>query len=209
MKVYSLTSYWILYDLCLVICTCGNQWVVLQEGVIHVEIWMKYLCAKLDSTHHHSLFVAHFGATYQFWTEHCCGTYEQGTESPKCTHKAPAMSRWLSQVYPAFTHIKISQEKKKRHFLKFQYPEFEGTHHSISNYTLVGTELRVDIGEKPGERTALESGSQGFSSRNIPNVYSWVLLKEAHQYKFTYSELRVICNISPLWRKLAYKVRIN
>lgn len=120
---------------------------------------------------------------------------------PKCSPKAPAMSRWLSQVYPALTHVKNSQEKKKRHSLKFQYPEFDGTHRSISNDTLVGPELRVDIGEKPGERAALESGSQGFSSGNIPDVYSWVLLKEAHQYKF-----RVI---SPLWRKLAYKERIN
>lgn len=47
-----------------------------------------------------------------------------------------------------------------------------GTHHPISNYALVGPELRVDVGKKPAERTALESGSQGFSSGNIPNVYS-------------------------------------
>lgn len=159
---------------------------------------MKYLCAKPDSTHHHSLFVAHLEPFISSDRSTAVVPMSKVVNPPNARKKAPAMSRWLSQVHPAFTHIKNSQEKKKRHFLKFQHPEFEGTHHSISNYTLVGPELRVDIGEKPGERTALESGSQGFSSGNIPNVYSWVLLKEAHQYKFTYSELSVICNISPL-----------
>lgn len=51
-------------------------------------------------------------------------------------------------------------------------PEMGGTHHSICNDAFVGAELGVDVGEKPAEGPTLESGSQGFSSRNIPDVYS-------------------------------------
>lgn len=50
--------------------------------------------------------------------------------------------------------------------------EIKHTHHSIGNNAIVGSELWVDVGEKPAERATLESGSQGFSSGNIPNVYA-------------------------------------
>lgn len=67
-----------------------------------------------------------------------------------------------------------------------------GTHHSIGNDAVVGSEFGVDVGEKPAERAALESGSQGFSSGNIPDVYSRVLAKEKQLSTFTYPELSVI-----------------
>lgn len=46
------------------------------------------------------------------------------------------------------------------------------THHSVSNCVAVGSELGVDVGEEPAERSTLESGSQGFPLRNVPDVYS-------------------------------------
>lgn len=49
------------------------------------------------------------------------------------------------------------------------------TYNSIGDCVAVGSELRVDIGEEPAERSTLESGPQGFPLRNVPDVYSWVL----------------------------------
>lgn len=46
------------------------------------------------------------------------------------------------------------------------------THHSVSDCVTVGPQLRVDVGQEPAERPAVESGSQGLPLRNVPNVHT-------------------------------------
>lgn len=71
------------------------------------------------------------------------------------------------------------------------------SHHSISNRVTVGSELGVDIGKEPAEWLALESGSQGPSLRDVPNVYSRVLLKDMNK-RFKMSAFTSYRNKNPI-----------
>lgn len=85
-----------------------------------------------------------------------------------------------------------------QHRQRLKCRSITGTHHAVSNCVAVGSELRVDVGEEPAERSTPESWPQGLPLRNVPDVYSWVLGKEVNTHRSKFYMLSILLPLNDL-----------